>query len=294
MSSMDWWLAITIHGPGPTLEAPVIASRQKGWARYIPTPQTAPATRAATRRSGSHGEASAWSGTATTKVSNVKTPNTTRFTSPMQRRSTRESISGRVNVRAAIAAIVAFLGCLPGQSHAIDATVWAELARVQVLEASFDQTQTRAVLKQPLTSTGRVRFERVGPELKWEVTAPGRSTFSLIGSVARMEYPDLGMNESFDLAQVPDASRLASSLLVWMQADAAAVARDFDTSYGADSAVLTPKDPTLRGLLSTIEVRFVPGPWRVRAVDLVEPDGDRVNILFRGVKLDGVAMGDGA
>lgn len=201
-------------------------------------------------------------------------------------------------MRAALAAIVLLIGLLPGTSYAIDGTVWAELARVQILEASFDQTQTRTVLKQPLKSRGTVRFERAptgvaGPALTWQVSEPGRSTFSLVGSVARMEYPDLGMKESFDLAQVPDASRLASSLLVWMQADAVAVAREFDTTYGADTAVLKPKDPTLRALLASIEIRFVAGPWRVRAVDLVEPDGDRVNIVFHGVKLDGVGMADG-
>lgn len=201
-------------------------------------------------------------------------------------------------MQAAYAAIVVFFGLLPGTSYAIDATVWAELARVQRLEASFDQTQTRTVLKQPLKSRGAVRFERAAPTggsaLTWQVTEPGRSTFSLVGNVARMEYPDLGMKESFDLSQVPDASRLASSLLVWMQADAAAVAREFDTTYGADTAVLKPKDATLRGLLSSIEIHFVPGPWRVHAVDLVEPDGDRVDIVFRGVKLDGVAIADPA
>lgn len=202
-------------------------------------------------------------------------------------------------MQAAYAAIVVLFGLLPRPSYAIDATVWAELARVQRLEASFDQTQTRTVLKQPLKSRGEVRFERAAPAaagsaLTWQVTEPGRSTFSLVGSVARMEYPDLGMKESFDLAQVPDASRLASSLLVWMQADAAAVAREFDTTYGADTAVLEPKDATLRALLASIEIHFVPGPWRVHAVDLVEPDGDRVNIVFRGVKLDGVAIADPA
>lgn len=192
-----------------------------------------------------------------------------------------------------LAALLALVGLLaPRASYAIDATVWAELARVQRLEASFEQTQVRAVLKQPLVSRGNVRFERATSALTWQVTQPGASTFSLIGSIAKMEYPDLGMKESFDLAQVPDASRLASSLLVWMQADGAAVARDFDTTYGADTATLKPKDPTLRGLLAEIQIRFAPAPMRVRGVDLVEPDGDRVHIEFQGVRLDGVAVSD--
>lgn len=188
--------------------------------------------------------------------------------------------------------LLTWLAFTPGAAWAVDASVWAELARVGKLEARFEQSQTRAVLKAPLLSSGTVRFERARTALLWSVEAPARSTFSLEGAVARMSYPDLGMDETIDLAQVPDASRLASSLLVWMQADAAAVARDFDVTYGADTASLRPKDPTLRALLAELKIRFVPGPWRVGEVDLVEPDGDRVHIVFRSVKLDGAPVPD--
>jgi len=180
----------------------------------------------------------------------------------------------------------------PRAALAVDGAVWAELARVGKLEASFEQTQTRAVLKQPLVSRGLVRYDRGAASLLWQVLAPGASTFSLVGTVAKMEYPDLGMKDTFDLAQVPEASRLASSLLVWMKADAAAVARDFETTYGPDTATLRPKDATLRGLLSELQIRFASAPTRVRSVDLVEPDADRVHIEFKGVRLDGVATTD--
>ncbi|MFZ5482195.1 MAG: outer membrane lipoprotein carrier protein LolA [Myxococcota bacterium] len=181
---------------------------------------------------------------------------------------------------------------LPARAWAVDATIWAELARVAKLEARFTQVQHRAILKQPLTSSGEVRFERAGPKLAWTVTTPSRSSFLLDGAVAKMEYPDLGMSETIDLAQVPDASRLATSLLVWMQADAAAVERDFVATYGDDAASLKPRDEQLAALISEIRVRFAPGPWRVREVALREPDGDRVEIAFRSVVLDGKAAPD--
>jgi hypothetical protein len=180
----------------------------------------------------------------------------------------------------------------PLPAHAVDASVWAELAKVQRLDASFTQVQTRAILKAPLTSTGTVKFERTSSALTWQVASPARSTFSLIGQVAKMEYPDLGMSDTIDLAQVPDAGRLATSLLVWMQADASAVARDFVPTYGPDSATLAPKDATLKGLLAEIHIRFAAAPVRVRDVDLVEPDGDRVHITFSKVMLDGAAVPD--
>ncbi len=176
---------------------------------------------------------------------------------------------------------------LPLPAWAIDASIWGALSKNSTLEANFEQVQERRILKVPLRSEGSVRFERATPALIWHVTAPSRSTFSLLGKIAKMEYPDLGMSETIDLAQVPDASRLATSLLVWMQADGEAVARDFTTSYLADTAVLRPKDPLLQALLSEIRVGVRPAPWRVHTVDLVEPDGDQVHITFSGVVLDG-------
>jgi hypothetical protein len=81
-------------------------------------------------------------------------------------------------------------------------------------------------------------------------------------------------------------------MLFWMQADAAAVERDFTATYSADGAALKPKDRQLAALLSEIRIRFAPGPWRVRDVALVEPDGDRVEIAFRSVVLDGTPIPD--
>lgn len=185
---------------------------------------------------------------------------------------------------------------LPGPAAAapvVDDRVWAALAQVQRLEARFVQVQHRAILKVPLESAGTVSFTRPDT-LSWVVERPARSTFLLQGSRATMDLPDVGAHEVFDLAAVPDANRLATSLMVWMRADAAAVARDFTTTWrqsppGVD---LHPRDPLLAGLVQTIRLDLAPDPWRVDAVQLLEPDGDRVDIHFSRVVLDGVAVPD--
>lgn len=174
-------------------------------------------------------------------------------------------------------------------AHAVDASVWPELGRVQTLEARFTQVQQRAILKTPLTSTGVVSFRRPDT-LSWVVEAPARSSFTLEHGIATMAYPDLGMKDRIDLAAVPDANRLATSLLVWLQADAVAVERDFTVTYAPTGATLVPRDPRLAGLIASIELTIAPSPARVERVVLAEPDGDRVEIRFSGVKLDGVTV----
>lgn len=174
---------------------------------------------------------------------------------------------------------------------AVDASVWAELGKVQHLQARFTQVQTRKVLKQPLQSSGALDFVR--PDgLTWTVDPPYASTFSLKAGIARMDYPALGMSQTIDLNSVPDANRLATSLMVWLQADAAQVERQFDVRYETDGATLSPKDATLRGLIQSIELDLAPSPWRVSGVVLTEPDGDRTELRFRSVVADGKSLPD--
>lgn len=185
---------------------------------------------------------------------------------------------------AAVAFVV--VGCiLPvTDAQAVDATIWTELARTTELSATFTQVQHRVVLKNPLTSTGTVHFSRP-QDLSWVVESPSKSSFTLKNSIATMSFPELGMNEVVDLASVPDANRLATSLLVWMQADAAIVDRDFTVTYRPDGARLVPKDAQLAKLISSIDLTLAPSPWRVTAVSLNEPAGDHVDITFGNLVL---------
>jgi hypothetical protein len=188
------------------------------------------------------------------------------------------------HIAAALIASTALLGPANAAEPHLDATVWTELARTHELSARFTQIQHRAILKNPLTSTGTVHFTR--PQtLDWLVETPTRSSFTLKNSIATMSYPELGMTDTIDLASVPDASRLATSLLVWMQADGAAVERDFRVTYGDGSAHLAPRDPQLQKLLSAIDIRVAANPYRVTGVTLLEPTGDSVNITFSDVVL---------
>lgn len=191
---------------------------------------------------------------------------------------------GSVTRAAAIAILGLAASLAPAPALAVDATVWTELARTHELTASFTQVQRRAVLKAPLSSTGTVHFSRP-QELDWVVESPSKSSFTLKNSIATMAYPELGMKETIDLASVPDASRLATSLLVWMQADASAVDRDFTVTYTESGAHLVPRDGQLKKLLASIDLTLAASPWRVTAVKLSEPSGDTVDIAFSNVVL---------
>ena len=175
----------------------------------------------------------------------------------------------------------------------MSAAVWGDLGKVSALQADFVQVQTRKILKRPLESRGTVRFTRPAT-LVWSVLTPMRSTFSLEGQKATMDVPDVGVHEVIDLGAVPDANRLATSLMVWLAADAAAVERDFTAEYrqAPASVRLVPREPRLAALVSDMTLDLAESPWRVAGVHFSEPGGDVVDIVFRGVILDGKAVPD--
>ena len=203
--------------------------------------------------------------------------------------------------RNSIVRSIAALGLASGlglstSAHAgapVSAAVWSELGKVSSLQANFAQVQTRKILKHPLESRGTVRFTRPA-SLVWSVLTPMRSTFSLDGKKATMDVPDVGVHEVIDLGAVPDANRLATSLMVWLQADATAVERDFTAEYRQSPASirLVPKETRLAGLVNDMTLDLAESPWRVAAVHFSEPGGDVVDIVFRGVILDGKAVPD--
>lgn len=188
----------------------------------------------------------------------------------------------------AVALTLLGLACaLMGRAGAVDASIWAGLAATDQLSARFTQVQHRAILRAPLVSEGSLSYARQSGHLSWQVEKPSRSRFTLDGSIARTEYPDLGISETYDLAQVPEASRVAASMMVWLRADPAQVEAEFTVRYEGERVTLAPKDATLKALLAEIQLTVVPDPWRVSRVELVEPDQDRVVITFHDVVLDG-------
>ena len=173
--------------------------------------------------------------------------------------------------------------------------VWEAMSQVRSLEASFEQSRTTTLLTHPLVSTGTLRFVRPD-KLAWVVEQPGRSTMVVSGTQVGMSYPDLGVHEQLDLAGDPDAERLVRSMMVWLAGDLEQVSRDYGLAWAAAPAdgpagalhlaTLTPRDPTMAGLIARLELSIGGEPLRVMAVTMHEPDGDRVDITMGDVRLD--------
>ncbi len=181
---------------------------------------------------------------------------------------------------------------LPAEAEA----VWQAMNQVGSLQARFTQRRSSSLLQAPLISTGQLQFQRPD-KLAWIVETPGRSLMVVDGSTVGLSYPDLGVQETMDLAGDPDAERLVRSMMVWLAGDLQQVLADYQvhwSSAGAEEtapgtlhrATLQPRDPTMAALVSSLELCIGGDPLRVLAVAMLEPDGDRVDIKLHDVQLD--------
>ncbi len=182
-----------------------------------------------------------------------------------------------------LAALLAASTSRAGEPTADLAALWGQMAKVGQVSAEFEQTQQRAILKQPLVSKGVLAFQRPD-RLRWEVRSPSPSVFILQGTRIAMAYPALGITQEHDLAEQPEAARIVAAMLVWLAADLEAVERDYVVSFDGHIATLTPKTASLRAMLAWVELTIAGTPPHVQRILLAEPSGDQVSIVLSAVK----------
>lgn len=183
---------------------------------------------------------------------------------------------------------LALVGLAAGAAVSPDLeAAFAAMAQVKSLQASFTQVQTRQVLSRPLESSGTLAFTRPD-RLRWEVTSPAPSLFVLEGTLVGNWWPQLGVREEVDLGERPEVRRTVEAMMVWLQADLAAVQRDFTVTWTAPVARLVPRAEPLNALIHHLDLTVSGAPPRVETVVIAEPDGDRVEIRLTDVVLDPV------
>ncbi len=162
---------------------------------------------------------------------------------------------------------------------------WARMAEVNRLQADFVQVRYSRLLSKPFSSSGTLRFERPG-RLAWTVEEPSPSTFVMDGTRVGMWYPDLGVREEIDLSGSPETARLVQGMMIWLGGDLDQVTEQYEFSWTAPTATLTPKETSMKVIVDRLELTIGGEPPLVTAVVIHEPDGDRVEITLQNVQID--------
>jgi len=157
-----------------------------------------------------------------------------------------------------------------------------KMASVRTVYLEFTQQRLLKLFNEPLKSEGVMLIEKPD-QIRWETTSPYESI--LLGnhkSVAQFERED-GKWNKLKLGFPQLLRRVMEQMVLMQQGKVDALTSDFDVSVATGSLVvvtLTPKDETVRSMLSSLEIRLAPDLSATREVIMHEPSGELTRIHF--------------
>jgi outer membrane lipoprotein-sorting protein len=156
--------------------------------------------------------------------------------------------------------------------------------KVTALDGDFVQHNRVKLFKQELTSKGRIKFE-APRHIVWEYTEPDPSTLVLDGNKATLTQPGAAPRV-FDLEHDATMRTIFDQLLLWLGPGSLAQAKndyELTTSGSAAEPVLgltpRPSSPVAKAF-QKIELKLDGKTWLLKAIKLVEKNGDEKEIVF--------------
>jgi outer membrane lipoprotein-sorting protein len=157
-----------------------------------------------------------------------------------------------------------------------------KMASVRTVYLEFTQERLLKLFNEPLKSEGVMLIEKPD-QIRWETTSPYESI--LLGnhkSVAQFESED-GKWNKLKLGFPQLLRRVMEQMVLMQQGKVDALTSDFDVSVATGSLVvltLSPKDETVRSMLSSLEIRLAADLSATREVIMHEPSGELTRIHF--------------
>lgn len=159
---------------------------------------------------------------------------------------------------------------------------------LQVLVATYEQTRTTRLSKQPLTSRGQFLFVREPACVVFRATAPRESIVRLRPALYEVFRPAQKRLERFHL----DGPELAEGLFAALGGDADLLLREFVvTTCGPDPAaadrtlvVLLPRHDAVRERLTELRLSLRTDGGQLAVVAYRDPAGDLVEIALRDLE----------
>ena len=163
--------------------------------------------------------------------------------------------------------------------------VRARLARPAVLRGEFAQEKQLQGFRNPLKSSGDFLLLR-DRGIAWNTRAPFASSTRLTRKKLLATMPDGSTRVLIDASASPGMAAVNSLLMALVAGDLDALSTRFALKEtlradGGWSLALQPRDAALKQAFTSI---VLDGDRYVRAVEIVEPGGDRTTIRFAGLR----------
>ena len=175
----------------------------------------------------------------------------------------------------------------PDQSKKMIETVGKATAAVKSIQCDFTQVRQSAMLKEKQTSKGKMYFS--GKNLKWAYTSPNQ--YALIVKADGQVYMQQDGKTKKTEGQSGQLFK-GIAQVVMNSVTGAALTENSDfmvemfTQGGTWVAKLTPKQPKMKKMFSSIFLYFNDKHNAVTKVEMKEANGDTTTVTFSNLKLN--------
>ena len=160
-------------------------------------------------------------------------------------------------------------------------------ASLTSLQCSFTQTKNIAILAESVVSKGKLLYKKEN-KLCWEYVSPYYYLFALNGD--KVYIKNNKSTKQFDTKSNALFKEISLLLVNSVSGIELIDPKKFDVSFYENAkmvqARLTPKNKTLKSMLSTIALNFEKTTYMVQTIVLTEPLGDSTTIIFSDKKIN--------
>lgn len=191
---------------------------------------------------------------------------------------------------AAAALVLLFSGPGAGTQEKMLDQIYAKFTGIKSASADFTETKRSKAFKKEQVQKGRFFSARDG-SLKWEVLEPMKSTFTVSGSTAKVVYPDLKYEKTYDLKTDGSLGQVVKNIFSIVSASGAGtMKKTYECSVEGSwkkgwKVTLVPRSKEVKKVIAKIVLKITEKDF-ITAIEIFEGSGDSTSILFTNIKLN--------
>ena len=188
-----------------------------------------------------------------------------------------------------VACFAAAAAAAGGHEKRLD-EIWAKFSHVKSVRADFTEIKKQKAFKKDQVQKGKLFSSKDGT-LIWETTSPVKSTFTVKGTTAKVVYPDLNYEKTYDLKKQSSLGHVVKNIFAIVGASDASVMKKNYTCTVEGSwedgwkVTLVPRSDAVKKVIAGIILSISKADY-INTIQIIEAGGDSATVTFTNIVLN--------
>ena len=165
--------------------------------------------------------------------------------------------------------------------------IYAKFSHVKSVRADFTEIKKQKAFKKDQVQKGTFFSSKDGT-LVWKTLSPVKSTFTVKGTTAKVEYPDLDYEKTYDLKKQSSLGHVVRNIFAIIGAsDASVMKKNYSCSVEGSweegwTVTLVPRSDAVKKVIARIILTITRADY-ITAIQIVEAGGDSTTVFFTNI-----------